>query len=323
MSQEKDTAQPNSASQSQEQNAQPQQSAAVSANQQNSQQQYQFNGNFLEMLPDVDSSVLDSYARDAMDHPATSSSIEYDGQQYMMMAPSPLTSPGFFKNNFPHMISRQQQDADGNMIPTPPNGPSEGDSASSVSGPGSFFGYDMSGKVSSSLPAPPFSHMFSGSMPHLQYPGGGLPYDSSYLNNMMPTSQPATATGASKSGIKTGGSAIRKKRTSSPRSSDSRDYVCDFPDCGKAFKRSEHLKRHRRTHTGERPFHCPIPGCGKRFSRSDNLTQHIRIHKGDKPPSRKQKVKPAADTMSPADFNQMPLNAVFAPTPQTLSPELS
>lgn len=61
-------------------------------------------------------------------------------------------------------------------------------------------------------------------------------------------------------------------------SSQARSYVCPVKECGRVFKRSEHLKRHSRTHSGERPFECPIDGCGKRFSRSDNLTQHIRIH---------------------------------------------
>jgi len=53
-------------------------------------------------------------------------------------------------------------------------------------------------------------------------------------------------------------------------------FSCPLFSCGRLFKRLEHLKRHMRTHTMERPFQCPV--CRKRFSRSDNLTQHQRIH---------------------------------------------
>ncbi|PBK60997.1 STE-domain-containing protein [Armillaria solidipes] len=53
-------------------------------------------------------------------------------------------------------------------------------------------------------------------------------------------------------------------------------FVCPLLSCGRMFKRMEHLKRHLRTHTMERPFVCDK--CGKRFSRSDNLGQHLRVH---------------------------------------------
>ncbi|EAW12529.1 sexual development transcription factor SteA [Aspergillus clavatus NRRL 1] len=55
-----------------------------------------------------------------------------------------------------------------------------------------------------------------------------------------------------------------------------KSHSCPIPSCGRLFKRLEHLKRHVRTHTQERPYPCPY--CNKAFSRSDNLAQHRRIH---------------------------------------------
>ncbi|KAM0747791.1 hypothetical protein T439DRAFT_271565, partial [Meredithblackwellia eburnea MCA 4105] len=49
-------------------------------------------------------------------------------------------------------------------------------------------------------------------------------------------------------------------------------YVCPLFSCGRLFKRLEHLKRHVRIHTSERPFKCPT--CTKTFARSDNLAAH-------------------------------------------------
>ncbi|KAK2032521.1 hypothetical protein LX32DRAFT_582696 [Colletotrichum zoysiae] len=46
------------------------------------------------------------------------------------------------------------------------------------------------------------------------------------------------------------------------------------PHCGRSFKRTEHLERHVRTHTKEKPFICR---CGAAFARRDLLTRHQRI----------------------------------------------
>lgn len=57
------------------------------------------------------------------------------------------------------------------------------------------------------------------------------------------------------------------------RKTKNRAFQCTgFPGCEMTFTRSEHLARHVRKHTGERPFQCTH--CERTFSRMDNLRQH-------------------------------------------------
>lgn len=62
-------------------------------------------------------------------------------------------------------------------------------------------------------------------------------------------------------------------------SSKNNHYKCLWPECKAAFQRREHLKRHEKKHTGEKPFHCPyVDVCNRAFSRSDNMNTHCKTH---------------------------------------------
>ncbi|KAL4913941.1 hypothetical protein BDW62DRAFT_205093 [Aspergillus aurantiobrunneus] len=56
--------------------------------------------------------------------------------------------------------------------------------------------------------------------------------------------------------------------------------------CGRSFRRTEHLERHVRTHTKEKPYTC---FCGAAFSRRDLLKRHMGIagHEDSNPPNAK------------------------------------
>ncbi|KAJ5929093.1 transcriptional regulator family: C2H2 zinc finger and Fungal Specific TF [Penicillium verhagenii] len=76
--------------------------------------------------------------------------------------------------------------------------------------------------------------------------------------------------------------------------------------CDRRFKKTEHFKRHERSHTKERPYECNV--CHKSFSRSDVLSRHAKGHNqpgataGTKPkdPTTNQKPNQQAGSISGA-----------------------
>ena len=59
----------------------------------------------------------------------------------------------------------------------------------------------------------------------------------------------------------------------------SRVLKCSF--CTYTTNVHTNLKKHSRTHTGEKPYACPY--CPFRASQTENLKRHIRTHTGEKP----------------------------------------
>ncbi|KAI9006536.1 hypothetical protein CLU79DRAFT_780211 [Phycomyces nitens] len=128
--------------------------------------------------------------------------------------------------------------------------------------------------------------------------------------------------------------------TRPPKKESDKIFVCrGFSPCNMGFSRSEHLNRHRRKHTGEKPYACTYHGCLRSFSRFDNMKQHLNTHNENKSRSRRfcttDNVKMNQKKLNLTDKNEnchhtrnysdIPSSADHSPretTTQTLSPAI-
>ncbi|THU95402.1 hypothetical protein K435DRAFT_779066 [Dendrothele bispora CBS 962.96] len=121
---------------------------------------------------------------------------------------------------------------------------------------------------------------------HLTHPSSS-PYDTSYSHSSTgyssrtrshshsqshPYNTPQSSGMMTSSTHYAGPTQVPLTQTQMPyASSSSRPFSCDL--CALSFNRQHDLKRHRETHTGEKPYLCN-GGCGKTFTRKDALKRH-------------------------------------------------
>ena len=72
-------------------------------------------------------------------------------------------------------------------------------------------------------------------------------------------------------------------------------FQCSF--CKKCYNRADHLQRHVRSHSGEKPYPCKI--CNKSFGRPDLLKRHAEAHVLDREDgSKRRRLNPQAASSS-------------------------
>ncbi|KAF2007268.1 hypothetical protein P154DRAFT_116502 [Amniculicola lignicola CBS 123094] len=80
--------------------------------------------------------------------------------------------------------------------------------------------------------------------------------------------------------------------------------------CNKQFKRQEHLVRHERTHTNERPFVCE---CGQSFTRQDLRARHMNLSHPSQSPATAVEVTQASNPSGDIDTDASAMGLIWDP----------
>ncbi|KAH8678211.1 hypothetical protein BX600DRAFT_507176 [Xylariales sp. PMI_506] len=85
-------------------------------------------------------------------------------------------------------------------------------------------------------------------------------------------------------------------------------FRCDYPECAgrRAYKRSEHLKRHKNSCHSQNPSenNMTCQFCGHVFNRKDNWRQHMKLHTMDSRPIARTQFFPEAQAVYEAEMKR-------------------
>lgn len=205
-------------------------------------------------------------------HP--NSSTSYSVRSHQPPPPTmPFREPAFTDGRHFAFASQSQQDARLSFPDTPlPTQPDY------VPAEANYMPYSshLSGVSNATMGAPANGSAASGSVNRTTHP---TPEEANGSQHQAPRSKRPRKESADN--LQANGSPEDTDGQKSEGSGNVTMFQCrGFGDCRMVFTRSEHLARHVRKHTGERPFRCH---CGKAFSRLDNLRQHAQTVHADTP----------------------------------------
>lgn len=97
---------------------------------------------------------------------------------------------------------------------------------------------------------------------------------------------------------------LRLNKMDLPTPKQKPELRCRF--CSNLYQKKEHLERHERIHTGDKPFACAQ--CHRLFSRHDSLMRHERVHAARTNSNTSRKARnaslPGEGTLSPPTVGQ-------------------